>query len=354
MAKRILVYCVDNDPTSFYRGARPWQLLEKSLGDGYKIDYITTHELQAKSGDWDKAGFYDLVFLQRPYLPQIANLCATFKRMGCKVWVDEDDLQTDVPFDMHSAYMYMTEGVQSVIRGCLAMSDVVTVSTGYLGEEMKKLTKAEVITVPNAFDTATFPKPEPRSKEKVIFWRGAAPSHQANLESVRKDIYEVMEANPAWTMVFMGIQPWWYGELKKEFPKGNLPNIRYQPHTNTLFDYYEIIRQINPAIWIVPLVDNPFNRSRSNNAWADASWIGAKCIVPSFDEWKRPGAIGNFSTVLPDLGFKALLEGEIMDFENPHPVHEDYPQRGWNFIEKNLLLPDVNKQRLEIVKKLIG
>jgi hypothetical protein len=358
--KRILVYSPDNDPTSWYRSARPWQLLGRELNkatglygamiENYQIDYVSSGSRQIIPADWDQAGFYDLVFLQRPFHPSLLQATSNFKRMGCKIWVDEDDLQTNVPWDMDSAYLYNTDEVQKTIRGCLQMADVVTVSTDYLGEEMKKLIKGKVVTIPNAFDLESFPKPDPKPKEKIILWRGAMPSHRANIMSVRKELYEVMKANPDWKLVFIGAQPWWYLVFKDEFPEV-LPNIGYVRHTGSLFDYYATIADINPAIWIVPLIDNPFNRSRSNNAWVDASWIGAHTIAPESPEWLRPG-VWDYEFGNPQE-FKSILGTLMFEYFGEHtsPIKND---ESWPYIQENLLLPNVNQKRLEIVKKLIG
>lgn len=367
--KRILVYSPDNDPTSWYRSARPWQLLERRLNEGgpdtysvnagvtlvdrkknppnnYKIDYYSRTSGRPLSADWDHAGFYDLVFLQRPFHPDLFQAAMNFKRMGAKIWVDEDDLQTNVPWDMNSSYLYMTDDIQNAIRGCLNLADMVTASTEYLTKELQKLTKAPCETIPNAFDLDTFPRPAPKPKEKMIMWRGAAPSHQANLFSVRQPLYEVMKANPDWKLVFFGINPWWYNSeaFKNEFPDV-LENIGYARHTNTLFDYYRTLEEINPAIWICPLIDNPFNRSRSNNGWADAMWVGAQCVANDFDEWKQPGCITH------SFNIKQGLETAMKNFTDNKLEHVE---EGWNKITKTLSLPRVNEKRLEIVKRLIG
>ena len=278
--------------------------------------------------------------------------------MGAKVWCDEDDVQTSVPWDMHSAYIYNQGQIQEAIRGSLELADVVTVSTDSLGETLKKvmkgdptklepLIKCEVVTVPNAFDLETFPKPERPKKEKIILWRGAWVSHVANLDSVRKDIYEIMDANPDWKFVFFGFVPWWYTELKAEYPKGVLPTIQFIPPTNTLWDYYATIADINPSIWVCPLIDNPFNNGRSNNAWADACWTNARVVAPRFaKEWHKP----NVTLYDESLTFKGALQQEI----NKVNAGEVADPAGWDFVQHNLPLKLVNEERIKIVKHLIG
>jgi hypothetical protein len=375
--KRILVFSPDNDPTSFYRGARPWQLLERKLNQGYPyetykakpgstlvqvippgphndyiVEYVSRTTQRPLPAEWDQAGFYDLVFMQRPNHPNLLQACMNFKRMGSKIWIDEDDLQTDVPWDMPSAYLFNTKEMQDTIRGCLQLADVVTVASDYLGEKLKDFTKSEIVTVPNAFDLETFPKPEPKPKKKLIIWRGAAPSHLANLMSVRKELFDVMCANPEWKLLFFGMMPWWYNAFKDEFPI-KLQNVGYAAHTPTLFDYYETLKQMNPAIWICPLVDNDFNRCRSNNAWMDASWIGAQVLAPIFNQeieqaWSLPGLIRNYDAENPK-GFGPMLQALMKENKG-----EEYASKSWDYITKNLLLPKINEKRLEIVKRLIG
>ena len=341
--KRVLVYCPDQDPTSFYRGARPWQLISKALGDDYRITFISSTSGRPLSAAWDQAGFFDLVFLQRPYHPELLSATINFKRMGAKIWVDEDDLQTDVPWSFNSAYTYNTEQIQNTIRGILGLADVVTVSVDFLGEKLKEFAHCPVYTVPNAFDLETFPKPILPPKEKVILWRGSAACHQADLISVRHEIYQVLKENPDWKMYFLGLYPWWYDELKDEFPDGMPKNAFFVRHTPTMFDYMEAIKHLNPAIWIVPLVDNNFTRSKSNLAWLEASWVGASVMAEHMDEFIKPGIIPR------GKDWKTGLTDMIEFVEN-----ENSSLLSWNYIEENLLLSKVNEKRIEILKGLIG
>lgn len=334
--KRILVYAPDNDPTSFYRAARPWHLIAKKLGPEYEIKYVSSKSGLPLPGTWDQAGFFDLVFLQRPFHPDLITATANFKRMGAKVWIDEDDLQTNVPASHNAFYSYMIEPTQNTIRTCLKMADVVTVTTDYLGEQLKQFTKAKIVTVPNAFDLDTFPKPELNPKGKTILWRGSAPAHLSDLLMVRHELWGTMKDNPDWTLYFLGIYPWWYEEL--DGCPGVLPNMRYVPHTPTLYEYMALLTQLNPAIWIVPLFDNPFARSRSNLAWLESSWVGAKTVAMGWDEWKKPGIGYNLKEAIGNHGLKNNLDA----------------QRGWDYIQENLLLPKVNEKRLELIRELIG
>jgi len=334
--KRILVYAPDNDPTSFYRCARPWQLIAKKLGNDYEIKYISSKSGLPLPGTWDQAGFFDLVFLQRPFHPDLISATATFKRMGAKIWVDEDDLQTNVPPSHNAFYSYMIEPTQNTIRACLEMADVVTVTTNYLGDQLRQFTKAKIVNVPNALDLETFTKPDLKPKGKTILWRGSAPAHLSDLLMVRKELYETMLANPDWTLYFLGIYPWWYEEMDDY--NGVLPNMKYVPHTPTLYEYMHTLCQINPAIWIVPLKDNPFARSRSNLAWLEASWVGAKTIGMPWYEWTQPGVGTDLNLAIQNHGLQNNLD----------------VQKSWDCIQENYLLPKVNQKRLELIRELIG
>jgi hypothetical protein len=229
----------------------------------------------------------------------------------------------------------------------LEMADIVTVTTDFLRERLQKQTKAEVKVIPNAWDFELLPYPELPEKKNVILWRGTA-SHQADLYCVRHELYEICKENPDWQMVFLGFLPWWYQEDKKEFPEGWLPNMTPVYLDGDIFQFFDILKQINPKIVVIPLNDNDFNRSKSNIAWMESVWVGAECVAPDFDEWVRPGIINTArENDLVKLDMKSNLNSVIKGL---YLRVKELPK---HFIWNNLALSQVNEKRIEILDKLI-
>jgi hypothetical protein len=84
----------------------------------------------------------------------------------------------------------------------------------------------------------------------------------------------------------------------------------------------------------VPLVDNEFNRAKSNIAWLEGTWAGAKTIASDLPEFNKPGVTVYKPGELPRNNFTP--DSEI----------------SWDYISKNLTLDLINASREHILDTL--
>ncbi len=107
-----------------------------------------------------------------------------------------------------------------------------------------------------------------------------------------------------------------------------------------------MIHRLQPAIMIVPLVDNDFNRAKSNIAWLEGCFAGAAVIAPDFPEFQRPGVL-NYSS--PEQ-FGDVLGNAMIGNYDLKKLSED----GWAHIRKYELLTHRNQIRVNALKDLLN
>jgi hypothetical protein len=112
-----------------------------------------------------------------------------------------------------------------------------------------------------------------------------------------------------------------------------------------LIEYFHSLKTLAPKIHLVPLKDNRFNRCKSNIAWMEATWAGAACVVPGFEEFEMEDTSYDDNESFYRIA-KALLDDE--------QLNSDIYFFARDYIQKNLLLSQVNQMRIQIARSLGG
>jgi hypothetical protein len=105
-----------------------------------------------------------------------------------------------------------------------------------------------------------------------------------------------------------------------------------------VIDYFDNGMALAPSVMQVPLADTPFNRSKSNIAFIEGAYWGAICVVP---EWWE----------VPALSYKdnnEYYECLTLAFG----ANSAYTELAWNYVKDNLLLSNINRLRVELIKNL--
>jgi hypothetical protein len=217
------------------------------------------------------------------------------------------------------------------IEECIKFSDIVTVSTQAMKDYYSKF-NPNIIVINNAHNDYQYPFKEVTETVNSINWRGSN-THREDIRSVKEKIFSLAKTYPEWAWTFMGSDLWYITEGIKTF---------FSFKECDIIDYFKFIRELKSAIQINPLLDNIFNRGKSNISWLEATYAGSVSIVPDFPEFDKPGTIR-----YKDIdNFSYLLEKVIKskDFR-----HSNYLQ-SYEYIWDNLLLSQINKKRLEIIE----
>ncbi len=325
--RKFLFYSADTtDACSFYRGIGPFSQLWRLGWEMVRApQYI----------DWASIAGPEIGVMQRPYSPTHLKIAETIKEQ-MPLWLDYDDLFTDVPPSNPSFDTFSEPEVRDSLKAMLQLADVVTTSTGYLGNRIGALVprSCRIRVIPNAYNDYLLPigKLE-QEREKVICWRGSK-THYSDLLTYGNDIAKVAKAHPDWRFVFLGATPWML--------QGKL-GMEWHPKLG-IFKYHSYLRdELRPAIYQVPLADNPFNRAKSNVSWIEGTMADGLCVMPSFID--APGSV-QYSR---DLSYWDALEAAIYLITSGE---------SFTYIKKARLsvpmLSEVNRQRAEILRSLVG
>lgn len=303
-----------HDATSFYRGAGI--VSDLSIKTKAQIDVFNWDDLKP---DWTVFAMYDLVYMQRPLTKTAVDAAVYLKMMGKRLWIDWDDDYINIP--TYHFYVLQLQSYRENIKQLAGMADIITVTTNALNTVYSQF-NSNILIIPNAIPAALFNKVK-YSNSGGVFWRGSH-LHFPNVIHYASEIQRVIDTGIK--IRFMGLNPFF------------LKSYTMLPEMD-IYNYIDHYRKISPKFSFVVLIDNAFNRSRSNIAWIEATISGTVCLAPDWEEWKKPGII-NYST--REEFISKFIEMNERDLTN-------YYEESCDYIAENLILEKVNKIRAEIL-----
>ena len=330
--KKILLATRDqSDTTSFLRAWGAFTTKEISS----IIEPCPYPNVMGWENDWTFFFRHDIIYLHRPNSHIDEVIINRAKLLGIPLWVDLDDDLQNVP-ESNSCYRYyMNKATQDVVELAIKEADVLTVGGETHAKRLRDTYKREVTLIPNALDNRLLSLKKPHVRNKRIAWRGSD-SHQIDLVAFQEQILRLLREYPDWQWFFFGRYPLILQHEKYD-------NVKWGPEIN-LAEYYVALTHFNAEIHIVPMLDNVFNRVKSNLSWSDATLAGSVAVVPDFEEFQRPGCF----TYTDKANFYNHIR-QLMDRErNDQKFHDD----SWEWIKENILMSKVNEKRIEIIKNL--
>lgn len=315
------------DPTSYYRGIGPLSMLQKQMPE---LEFLFPNPV-----NWATLKLCDIIFMQRPAVPDHFNALMMCKDEGIPVWVDFDDDNLSVPKDNPTYHMYSQMPIKDAIVKLARWCDVLTVSTEKLKKKFSVYNK-NCFVVPNAVDDFLLRlRNLPTSpREKILFWRGT-PTHNRNLQVIQSEVISLGKENPTWKFGFMGHDPI---DITDQ-----LKNSQVWP-AYPIKEYFKFICQIHPTACYYVLAQNDHSQARSHVSWLEATFSNTLFIGPDHDEFRRPGTL-NFKT---PAEFKSIMESVI---RNEIDI-DDHVTRSWQHIQENFMLSKVNNIRANLLKQL--
>lgn len=322
------------DATSYYRAMGPLSHLVRNFNvDGHDLGLYHTTKTS-----WATVAPADVVFMQRPFTADHLKMARIAKANFKPIWLDFDDNLFDVPRDNPAFKIYSKPSVQQQVAEITAMADLVTVSTEALQDSLSAL-NPNIRVIQNAIDeNFARVRPDKRGKRNgVVVWRGS-PTHTKDLYSVTEQLFSMLKDQTFkdWRFHFQGFEPWWIAEV--------MGNRISSAEAVDLSEYMSFLHKLEPALMIVPLVDNPFNRSKSNIAYLEGCFAGAAIIAPNFPEFCRPGVINYRTAAEFEQVLRAAMTGKL-DLEK---IAED----GWNHILEHETLAVRNRLRQQALSDL--
>jgi hypothetical protein len=246
--------------TSFYRAIGPWSRLAKDFPQVQVIPHGQTQWASLTEGD--------LLFIQRPFEEKALKSIQIARLNGIPTWVDFDDNVFFVPEDNPSFPLYSQETTKQIIRECIKLASVVTVTNDSIKETFLPL-NVNTQVIRNGIDLKllNFRPLQMPERNRTLIWRGNY-SHQRDINSVEAELVGLSHSTAfdGWKVFFVGYAPW--NVIDRMRPG----TAQYVPLMDVMKFFHFLMRE-RPAAILSPLVDSPFNRGRSNISYLESSYV---------------------------------------------------------------------------------
>lgn len=288
---------------SYWRGKRPNIQLEK-----YGHRFIT----EADAHDLN----YDAVFISEPSTPHSYNLLRTTKNG----WIDIGDYCIDLPA-YNPAYLRYKNGGEYWFLRCLEKANLVTVTTRFIKEKLSAY-HDNIHVIPNAIMPNEIGGV---GRNNLVYHRGS--SHHSH------DMSQFIFPEIDIPYVFAGAPHPTEDHIFLEA-------IDYKKH-------FWRMQHISPKYAVFPLVDNHFNRAKSNIMFLESTMCGAILLAPDWEEWRCDG-ITNFDT---ELSYMDLPIHKLLGLSENERIQK------WEGSKQSVLshfnLNTITQQRLELIEKFL-
>lgn len=240
---------------------------------------------------------YDLVMLKHFDNPNAGRfIVAASDITGVPFISDLDDDILSVREDQPAFKKgYGNGGVQqTVVATMLSFSKGLIVTNKYLGENISNTIKERsgielpYWVIPNYNNASEWSKYKSRTnKDKIVIgWHGSL-THNADLEMVMPVLRRVSLENPNVYLEFMGgISADYVRELFKDFEISLLDRIKIHSGTKAWHNFPYKLMKLKWDIGIAPLIDDRFNRSKSNIKWLEYSMKSIPTVASNVEPYR--------------------------------------------------------------------
>lgn len=328
MIKILGIIPASNSGVSFYRSTGVLNELHKQ--GLIHFDFVSS------AVDWDLLQRYDIIFMERPYTKEHVETASRAIMWGKRVIIDYDDYLFGLQKDNPVYHVYNNVQIKKNMLFFLNNADAIICSTDFLKEKLKELTAEDhsrFHTVPNALNDYFLKITEPAVQQGIMY-RGSG-THRLDCESVKDALLNISKDN---VITYYGHCP--------DFIERSGYDFIHHHWSGTITGYFGMLSQRLSSVMIVPLLDNDFNRSKSNIAAIEGVFAGACVLAPNFEEFSRIEGVATYdSQEMFEAKLKALMAT---------PEHcKDRWATSKKYIEENLLLSKINLLRMEIFEKVI-
>jgi glycosyltransferase involved in cell wall biosynthesis len=164
---------------------------------------------------------------------------------------------------------------RDLILRILAVADVVITATPVLAERLRPHTRGRVRVVRNAVDPAWYggaPKPGLIGNPRVVYH--GVPVRLRDYQVARSAAESVASSVP-------GVRRVWLGAAHEPRVAACMDEV--WPWVEGLAAFGEALVSARPDIGLAPLLDEPFNRAKSELHWLEYAMAGAPTVATAFD-----------------------------------------------------------------------
>ena len=228
----------------------------------------------------------------------VQHLCNIKKDYNFKLIYEVDDVvfKEDIPDYNKFKFAFDNNEIRQNCIDIINMCDEVTVTCDYMRRLYQERTgKKEITVIPNFVPYSwmghLYNKQqiwnafEKNKKKPRILYTGSGAHYDVDFKNNGIDDFShiidvVRDTVDKYQWVFVG-----------SFPPGLAPyvvNKKIEFHQwQSLADYPKFINSLNAQLMIAPLVDNSFNRSKSDIKFIEACVLGLPCLVQDMETYKN-------------------------------------------------------------------
>jgi glycosyltransferase involved in cell wall biosynthesis len=238
---------------------------------------------------------HDIIYIKHLDNPQAIGALSFYCKMLAKPLImDLDDNLWEVREDQPAYKSYKAEQQRSFMAAAVTMADAIFCSTVPLKETCERYNKnvfnVEIPTyvLPNCNDIKDFKESSGKSEEFLIGWQGST-THNADLKLVLPILDKLMQKYPqVYVQLLGGIEESSLKELFKDWSSTSLDRLSVLGGTDSWKGYPELLAQQKWNLGIAPLVDEPFNRSKSHIKWMEYATQMIPCIASDVYPYNTP------------------------------------------------------------------
>jgi glycosyltransferase involved in cell wall biosynthesis len=242
-------------------------------------------------------------------------------------------------------------GAQYAIAHC----DLVTVTNNYLGKQYRKYRPTgPIAVVPNVVDFKRWlPMKKNESKEIRLGWQGGS-AHYQDLHLVRKPLWKLLDKHPNLKIVLQGVG---FDALFKPNPDNGMKDysdrIEWRAWHSDNLTYPVDLREMKADIAMCPVIDDPFNRGKSELKWVEFGAMKVPCVVSpvcyTSVKHGKTGFVANnenewfeyLDKLISDEAFRLEMGERVYERIKNHHSVEEY--RGLENILRDLMANNVKK-----------
>lgn len=323
--KRIIVYVTGEDAINYYRLILPYgTLASKSENFDVRFRSAFTPDDLIKT---------DLVVFQRVDKASGAAYFNLARSRGVRVIMDLDDDLWGVP-EWNPAYNFvMQPQVRAGCDGAIEAADVITVSTERLRSVvLNRHPGAKVVVVPNSVHLPSIPQRRRNNRTPVVGWAGGD-THEKDMDVMRP-------------------------VLDRFYDSGNIVRLfcsRYKdceiiPHV-PFPCYYPTLALLDMDVAFAPLLDIPFNCSKSNLRFLEYAAVGSPVVASNVEPYRK--TIRHGETGLLVENSQEMCEAARYLIESPH-TSKSMAERARKLLEEEYSIDVTWRKWEEVVKSVLS
>jgi glycosyltransferase involved in cell wall biosynthesis len=257
------------------------------------------HNLNAwKASVFESLDWCEIAVFQRNTEQQQLDLMIEAKKRGKFVVVEGDDDYINIP-DRNSGKAYYAPK-RPILEEMFRQAHAVSVTTKPLREVYLAYNK-NISVIPNAYDLDIYDVTLPiqqvyifqgypqrpvsieqfqniREGKKFVCWAGS-PTHEEDMELVIKPLERLIKKEN----VIVGMCAFVHKYMLTKYPENNLFTFGVVPN----IAWYGMLQFLKPDVWLAPVVENQFNKSKSNLKKIEAAMMGSVFVGSDFDTYNQ-------------------------------------------------------------------